>query len=305
MKEETRLSCFTCPDNRITCLTCRNVNACNGCHLCNTAQCEPCIHCEIECDYDKFCIHRIMWKETMINKRKEDNKDVSIKDMKDIKDINIKEKNIPEIIIVPHEKVWGDTGLQCINECPYKTNGLTMLIYPMVASKLVYLQNKFKHNEFLAAGNAEKINDKAYLLTDITVPAQTVGSASVDNIVYDKPYNTVIHKHPGANPGGFSHSDEETLNSNHDFSIVIGSDGLGGMKGVARIKVECGRYMKTDLEVNIYLPDVMKDDTFIKSIENIKEKYNTKKNDVVYYPNREKDIKNKYTDYYEKYGYFG
>lgn len=303
--KEFEWTCFTCPENKISCSSCKNTIGCLGCKICETTKDEPCIHCDILCVWETTCKFRNHWEEEMINKR------IDQTEKTKTEKINEKDKNKKEIIIAPQyqlQKVWGDTGLECISECPHKQNGLKMYLFPIVASKLIHLQTKFKNTEFLVAGNAEEYGKDTYLLTDIVIPQQSVGGASVDDIIYDKPYNTVIHKHPGTHPGGFSSNDEDTINSNHDFSIVIGSDGLQNMKGVGRVKVECGRFMKTELTVDIMLPGTEKDKVFNDSIANIKEKYATtyhyKKNEInnsSYVKNLRKDV----IDWNDSYGYFG
>ena len=163
-----------------------------------------------------------------------------------------------------------DSGKEIISECPHKNIRPKMELTGNAVLKLRYLQDKFKDVEFLVYGNATKIDGFNYVLDDIVVPEQVVGLASVDNIIVKGQYNTVIHKHPG-NSTGFSAIDEQFINSNHDFSIVIGNDNkLNNTNGNASIQIECGRYMKAKLDINVVIPS-SKDEAFIKSAgENIK-----------------------------------
>jgi hypothetical protein len=164
-----------------------------------------------------------------------------------------------------------DSGKECIQHCPYEKIRPKMELTGDAVLKLRYLQDKFPDVEFLVYGNATKINkevldDFSYQLDDVIVPEQVVGIASVDNIVVTGNFNTVIHKHPGQYTG-FSSADEETVNSNHDFSIVIGNNNkLKNSNGSACIKIDCGRYMKAPLEVDITIPKI-KNDEFSKSVE--------------------------------------
>ena len=157
-----------------------------------------------------------------------------------------------------------DSGKEVIAHCPHENLRAKLEINGNAVLKLRYLQDKFKEVEFLVYGNARKISDLNYLLDDIFVPEQVVGVASVDNIKMEGNYNAVIHKHPG-NSTGFSGTDEEYINSNHDFSVVIGNDTkLNHTNGLASIQIECGRYMKAKLDIDIVIPST-KDDEFIKS----------------------------------------
>lgn len=162
-----------------------------------------------------------------------------------------------------------DSGKECISECPHKNMRAKIELNGDAVLKLRYLQDKFKDVEFLVYGNARKLDNLSYLLEDIVVPEQIVGVASVNNISIIGTYNTVIHKHPG-NSTGFSSTDEEFVNANHDFSIVIGNDSkLNRINGMATIQVECGRYMKAKLDIDVVIPR-SKDAEFAKSTEKIK-----------------------------------
>ena len=163
-----------------------------------------------------------------------------------------------------------DSGKEVITRCPHENMRVKMELTGSAVLKLRYLQDKFKDVEFLVYGNATKIDNFSYVLDDIVVPEQVVGPVSVDNILTKGNYNCVLHKHPG-NSTGFSGTDEQYINSNHDFSIVICNDSkLNNINGMASIQIECGRYMKAKLDINVVIP-TSKDEAFIKSAgENIK-----------------------------------
>ena len=163
-----------------------------------------------------------------------------------------------------------DSGKEVVARCPHENMRVRMELNGNAVLKLRYLQDKFRDVEFLVYGNATKIRDFEYILEDIVVPEQVVGPISVDNISTKGNYNCVIHKHPG-DATGFSSVDEQYINSNHDFSIVIGNNRkLDNTNGMASIKIECGRYMKAKLDMNVVIPS-SQDETFIKSAgENIR-----------------------------------
>lgn len=168
-----------------------------------------------------------------------------------------------------NDGVW-DSGISCIDACPH-TKGVCVNISADVYYKLRHLQDMFRDVEFTVYANAEKNEDGTYYITDIVIPKQKVGMASVDDIEIDGHYNTIIHKHPGDSPGGFSHVDKEYANSNHDFSILIGSTNLNNIIGAARILTECKKYMRVPIEVKAVIPPVT-DTFFLESTKNIEKK---------------------------------
>lgn len=161
--------------------------------------------------------------------------------------------------------VW-DSGITCIKECPHKTESIELIITLDVYTKLIYLQDKYSDTEFTVFGNAILQQDDSYLLSDITIPKQTVAHSSVDDIEIDGVYNVIIHKHPGDNPGGFSTVDEEYANQNHDISILIGSKNLDTYVAVARKLTKCGCYIRVPISIKT-LRNTITDKFFLDSVE--------------------------------------
>lgn len=232
-----------------------------------------------ECDYDYYCMLTNECPDEMdpqeqaafkayqkFEKMSED--DMSKK--KRSKNGKTKSVMIPSTVVYrpPDSDVW-ESKIDCITECPHKSK-LKIHISLEVVLKLQYLQTQFPDHEFTVYGDM-LLQDEKYILNDIIIPKQTVSFAAVDDIVVEGNHNTIIHKHPGKTPGGFSGTDNEFANSNHDFSILIGSEGLNGVLGIARKKVECGRLMKAELEFVITTPSVT-DEKFLSSINNIEKK---------------------------------
>ena len=168
-----------------------------------------------------------------------------------------------------NDGVW-DSGISCIDACPH-TKGILMNISADVYYKLRHLQGMFRDVEFTVYANAERQDDGTYYIADIVIPKQKVGMASVDDIETNGHYNTIIHKHPGDSPGGFSCIDKEYANSNHDFSVLIGSTNLNNIIGAARILTECKKYMRVPIEVKAIVPPVT-DTFFLESTKNIEKK---------------------------------
>ncbi len=159
------------------------------------------------------------------------------------------------------------SGLDIISVCPFNKT-IDFEISRNVSDKLEFLQQEFQNVEFLVYGNATKVGDAKYLLNEIIIPKQKVGGASVDDVKVDGSFNTVIHKHPGANPMGFSYQDEIYVNGNHEFSLLIGSSHMYNVIGTARIKTDCGKYFKCDVKVRVGKRQIA-DETFVKSVDNI------------------------------------
>ena len=164
-----------------------------------------------------------------------------------------------------------DSGLACIEKCPFDKD-IDFEVSREVGDKLEYLQSQFKDVEFLVYGNAEKTEkENKYVLKEIIIPKQKVGTISVDNIKPEDNYNTVLHKHPGDNPYGFSLDDDRYINNNHQFSLLIGSKDLYKIIGVASIKTDCGRYFKCKMNITLGNRNI-DDKNFLESISNIQAK---------------------------------
>lgn len=105
--------------------------------------------------------------------------------------------------------------------------------------KMNTLMKEYKHIEWLAYLLGKK-KSEAYFVDDIYIPEQTVTPGDVENIICPE-YNNlpiigVIHSHHGMGTG-FSGTDHEFVNDNHDISIVIAH---GKIAGQARWQTPCG-----------------------------------------------------------------
>lgn len=178
---------------------------------------------------------------------------------------------IGEINMVTHTNEFVvDSGIECVDRCPHENKEQTLRMSSVVLAKLQYLQDSFPNDEFLVYGDAKMVSVDEYMLNDIVIPEQKVGAVSVDDIKIAGTYNTVIHKHPSTHNHNFSRTDEEFVNSNHMFSILIGRDTLTNITGRSRIKMECNRYMNQKLKIVFdFLKDVP--DTFKDEMKNIKQ----------------------------------
>ena len=331
IKEET--TCFNCSDNKLNCGFCKDIEVCTGCTICETDSYVPCIHCEIDCTYESSCVYRKEWESETMKKRKNKKDKIDKIDKIEKEEMPcltcisrpcVVSGNCPEgvfdglreYVSIPkqtvssttladykkynsHGKVW-NTGIICIDDCHHKSEKTKLRLSLDVYLKLEHLQKTFPDVEFLVYANAEQQpdNDGIFLIKDITIPKQTVGMASVDDIQCSDHFNTVIHKHPGDTPGGFSKDDEEYINMNHDFSLLIGSKDLSKIIGVGRKKTDCGKWIRVPLDINVEIPAIT-DEFFLSSVNNIEKK--TYQN-ITYYPKnnnwdkRQKEVTEWYKD---------
>lgn len=297
-------SCIDCKDNKISCKTCKNSYGCKGCTVCNTFAYQMCPHCDIDCDDELSCSIRNEWiKSTQIaayNISGYDKGKETVSEFCDIcpwehacafskdgmcpgEQVNGRFKSLCETptfdefrtfnvdtsekgTYAVDDDVW-DSKISYIKECPH-IKPVHIDISSDVYFKLRHLQEMFSDVEFTVYANAVLKEDGSYHISDIVIPKQKVGTASVDDIIVDGNYNTAIHKHPGAAPGGFSGIDDEYINSNHDFSLLIGSTDLKTVVGVGRIMTTCKKYMRVPVEVNFTVVPIT-DAFFLESTKNI------------------------------------
>jgi len=114
--------------------------------------------------------------------------------------------------------------------------------------------------EWLGYLKGSHLTSGEWKVTDIVVPKQEVSSVTV------KPAETVhsegvVHSHNDMRCY-FSGTDDDFLNENHDFSIVVNKD--GDSKAVVRVKLPCGALTIVEAEVLIEYPEVKDAKEFIK-----------------------------------------
>ena len=134
-----------------------------------------------------------------------------------------------------------------VHECSKVQKFVEVHIQPEVRSKVSYLMERFKSIEWLAYLLGEKIIDNEdtgqfhYLVKDIHIPSQKVTAGSVTDIdcpEYHKlPIIGVSHSHHGMG-NGFSGTDHEYINSNHDLSLVFTN--RHPVAGQVRVSTPCG-----------------------------------------------------------------
>ena len=121
-------------------------------------------------------------------------------------------------------------------ECSKAPKKVDVSLSPLAKSKIDILMKEYSNIEWLAYLVGDK--DDPYVVEDIHVPAQKVTSVTVSNIECPE-FNEigcigVIHSHHGMG-NGFSGTDHEWLNQNHNISLCISK---GGIAGQVRHKTE-------------------------------------------------------------------
>ena len=159
-----------------------------------------------------------------------------------------------------------EVKIDTISECGKAPNELIIKIDLLAKMKIDALMEKYPNIEWLAylVGNGED----PHRVTDIFLPKQTVTSTRVDDIecpeFNDLKTIGVIHSHHGMGTG-FSGTDHEWINQNHNISLVIAKNGVAGQ---CRWSTPCGALKIIPVKVKVIYPEIGFDkDAFIKAGE--------------------------------------
>jgi len=160
------------------------------------------------------------------------------------KQMLLTEKEINEKFntVAPAGEEYWETEIDCVEACSKAPADVVIWMKPLVKVKIDALMEKYPNIEWLAylVGNNE--NENKNIVEDIYIPKQQVTATKVDNIEatdFNKlPIIGVLHSHHGMG-NGFSGTDHEYVNGNHDISLVISKDGVAGQ---VRWKTPCGAF---------------------------------------------------------------
>jgi len=138
------------------------------------------------------------------------------------------------------DQYW-ETEIECIENCSKAPETVTVWIMPLAKVKIDVLMEKFPSIEWLAYLIGD--GNDPFTVTDIHIPQQRISVALVDEIVCPE-FNSinvigVIHSHHGMG-NGFSGTDHEYINQNHDISLVISRSSQPPVAGQVRWKTPCG-----------------------------------------------------------------
>lgn len=156
--------------------------------------------------------------------------------------------------VSPHADSW-EVEIDEVHECSKVPKEQKVLIELFAKRKINALMKKYPNIEWLAYLLGDKENDP-YTVKDIFIPKQEISATSVDNIVCDE-FNTlpiigVMHSHHGMG-NGFSGTDHEWINQNHNISLCISKTGIAGQ---VRVTTPCGALKIIKSVVRVKYPDI-------------------------------------------------
>lgn len=155
-----------------------------------------------------------------------------------------------------------EVEIEQVEKCSKAPKKIELYINNLANCKIYAMMDKYPNIEWLAylLGKDNKI-------TDIFIPNQKISQVSITNIKCDEyndlPIIGVIHSHHGMG-NGFSSTDDEWINANHDISICISNS---GMNGQVRWKTPCGSIKIIKAKINNFDNKNFDKNKFIKSVE--------------------------------------
>jgi hypothetical protein len=165
-----------------------------------------------------------------------------------------------------------EVKIDTISDCGKAPEEMIINIELLAKMKIDALMEKYPSIEWLAYLVGDGTDPLK--VVDILIPQQTVTSTRVDDVVCPEfnqvPIIGVIHSHHGMGTG-FSGTDHEWINQNHNISLVIAKNGVAGQ---CRWSTPCGCMKIVPVKVKVTYPDLGFDkDGFIKAgSEQISEK---------------------------------
>lgn len=140
-----------------------------------------------------------------------------------------------------------DIEVQTVNSCGVFSQKVEINVEAKARRKMEMLMKAYDKIEWLAYLVGDKDTNT---VTDIVIPKQRVTSV---NVYVDEPVDVpiigVMHSHHDMG-NGFSHTDDEYINQNHDISLCITNTKITGQ---VRMKTECGRFFLADAVVVDYI----------------------------------------------------
>ena len=149
------------------------------------------------------------------------------------------------------DEVWeSNICISKDDKCPHVEAHNSLVHIPYNIWHKISMLTADLDTEWLGYLHAAQTEDGSWLVSDITVPDQEVTGATV------KPTATVfsegvVHSHVDM-AVFFSGIDDDFLNENHEFSIVVNKKGES--KAVCRLKLPCGSLTLVDAKIQIDMP---------------------------------------------------
>ncbi len=149
-------------------------------------------------------------------------------------------------LVAPAEPDYWEAEIEVIPSCGTAPKSLPVTVGPVAQAKFTALMKEYPRIEWLAY----LVGDPATRhITDIVIPEQEVTAVNVfvGNQGVTEQTIGVIHSHHGMG-NGFSGTDHEYINGNHDISLCIANNGIAGQ---VRIPTQCGKFVIVDADVSI------------------------------------------------------
>lgn len=182
---------------------------------------------------------------------------------------------------VVRDDEWENPQVICVKECERAPNSAEVKVRPIVRMKIEALMKKYTSREWLAylIGHPEI---DPLLVEDIVIPEQVATSANVDDVVIQDGLIPegfkiigVMHSHHNMNIG-FSGTDENWINQNHDISILVSHKEIGGQ---VRYTTPCGAKKIVKCKVTVKHDIEFDGDAWIEEVsKNIKDRTYTPSN---------------------------
>jgi len=176
-----------------------------------------------------------------------------------------------------------EVEIDCVEACSKAPENITVWFLPLAKRKVDALMNEYKNIEWLAylLGKKGEMD-----VEDIFVPDQSISTARVDEVECSE-YNNlsvigVIHSHHGMGTG-FSGTDNDWINQNHNISLCIAHSGIDGQ---FRYKTPCGAFKIIPVNVRLKVNLDFNDSEFIESVKDklVKKTFTTTYYNNEYYP---------------------
>lgn len=172
------------------------------------------------------------------------------------------------IMPAPSTSYWENTNTPCATQCSFAQQFATpFVISRKVYAKIAALMNAFPTQEWLGYIIQDDLDTQ-----DLFIPPQTASATSVYNVQTppDIQIIAVIHSHHSMG-AFFSNMDRDTVNINHDVSIVVSykrnSSSLE-FKAVRKLTLPCGMFTNVEIPVEIE-PEQVSQQWLEEAIKNI------------------------------------
>jgi hypothetical protein len=171
------------------------------------------------------------------------------------------------------EECW-EVEVDKVADCSKAPADIVVWIKPLAKVKIDALMEKYPNLEWFAYLLSDDPEKEPHIVADIHIPKQYATAGNVDDIECDDfndlPCIGAIHSHHGMGTG-FSGTDHEWVNQNHDISLVIAKNGIAGQ---VRWKTPCGSLKIIDAKIKPLFEVEFDKEAFLKETEKIS---NTKK----------------------------